>query len=347
MKSVNLAVIIAAAFLSAAPAFGADGKSEVYSNESLNQPRYAENGGLPVYVSELSNINDYGIFANGGWDGSWYAGFNVCWIEKLPGPPPGQYRKAFVGAKLGRMKTRPAAGKPSWEKEAIPGQIYVSVASTPAWKSSQGYFLCSSQDIPLEPDPENALEGVGESRWFWTEVPLESLSLAEPNYVALWSPTPYFVSSASSPVLAGGWGSQELNSWLNNDVRGYPPINASSSLKTGITVFEPAIAIKLIPKGTEQEIAVTIVDIKDGRKNTANKTFIASVSGNQIEKAWLEASSDGKIWQKQGRFVYGPPYAFTLKADALPRGKAQVRCAASDIWENTGHSQPLEIEVSR
>jgi len=122
---------------------------------------------LPVYLAELSNLNDYLLFANGGWDGNWYAGFNVCWMKELPIPAAGDYIRAFVGAKLGRMKTRPIAGKPVWEREPIPGSLYISVNSTPSWKQSNSYFLVDARDIPLEGDAENALEGVGESRWFW------------------------------------------------------------------------------------------------------------------------------------------------------------------------------------
>ncbi|MHB9155226.1 MAG: hypothetical protein ACYC5N_05965, partial [Endomicrobiales bacterium] len=282
---------------------------------------------LPVYLSELSNINDYALFANSGWDGNWYAGFNVCWMEALPAAPQGEYVKAFVGAKIGRMKTRSAQGRPVWEKEPIPGSIYMALSSTPAWKNTQSNFLVDTRDLPLEGDFENALEGVGEARWFWAEVPLSSVNFDGPNYVALWSPTEYFVSTASSPILAGGWGSQKVNSWMNNDVRGYPPINPRSSLKTPITVFEPAIAMKLVPAGAEQEIVVTIDNIREGRDGTANKSFFVSVRGEEIEKAWLEISVEGGPWEKRGRYAYSAPFFLTLKADALPEGKINVRCA--------------------
>ncbi|OGS07324.1 MAG: hypothetical protein A2204_07205 [Elusimicrobia bacterium RIFOXYA1_FULL_47_7] len=301
----------------------------------------------PVYLSELTNINDYGVFANGGWDGSWYAGYNLCWMEKLPKPPEGSYSKVYIGAKLGRMKTRPVAGKPVWEREPIPGEIYMAISSTPAWKSNQKYFLVSSADIPLEGDMENALEGVGESRWFWAEVPLSAVNFNGPNFVSLWSPTEYFVSTASAPVLAGGWGSQEVNTWMNNDIKGYPPINPATSLKTAITVFEPAIAVKLVPQGSEREIKVQITQVLEGRKKTSNKTFAAEITGSEIEKAWLEYSLDNKAWQKIGRYVYGTPYMFTLKADALPVGKVSVRCAAQDAWGNKGFSAEIALGVSK
>ena len=74
---------------------------------------------IPVYVSKLSNINDYDIFANSGWDGNWYVGYNVCWIKKLPHFRQGKYARAQIGAKIGRAKTRRIPGKSTWEKELI------------------------------------------------------------------------------------------------------------------------------------------------------------------------------------------------------------------------------------
>ena len=319
--------------------------SEEYVDE--DEPVAAIRRPLPVYLSQLSNLNDYCIFANGGWDGNWYVGFNVCWIEEMPIPPEGNYVRAYVGAKLGRAKTRVVSGKPGWEKEAIPGDIYVSLSSTPAWRSSQKYFLTDTGDIPLEGDAENALEGVGESRWFWTEVPVNAVSPDSPSYIALWSPTDFLMSTSSSPILAGGWGSQKVNSWLNNDVFGYAPLNPANARKTAISAFEPAIAVKLIPEGADQEIKVSIDAIKDGREKTSNKTLIVSVSGEEIEKAWLEISTDDKQWKKYGRPVYGSPYMFTMKTENLSEGRASIRCAAQDVWGNIGYSQKTEISISK
>src|SRR4051794_28980944 len=61
----------------------------------------------PVYVAQLANLNDYNVFANSGWDGNWYVGYDTCWIKKLPPVPPGRYRRAFLGARLGRAKLEP------------------------------------------------------------------------------------------------------------------------------------------------------------------------------------------------------------------------------------------------
>jgi hypothetical protein len=193
----------------------------------------------------------------------------------------------------------------------------------------------------------NALEGEGESRWFWTEVPINDVNGDGSNFLALWSPTEYFVSTASSPILAGGRGSNDVHSWLNNDIKGYPPLDPKGALKTGVSAFEPAIVLKLIPAGTEQDIIVKIRQIADGRVTTPNKTFIVSVSGEEIEKAWLEVTGPDGSWNKHGIYLYSTPFSFTLKPEILPQGKMKVRVSASDVWGNTGSSDPVEIEISR
>ena len=304
----------------------------------------------PVYISELPNINDYDIFANSGWDGNWYVGYNVCWIEKfniVPPSPTGTYRKAFIGAKLGRAKTMSVKDKSSWEKEPIPGDIYIGIAPSPAWKSTSRFFLVSCTDIPLEGDMVNAQEGSGEARWYWVEVPMEMVNLEGPNYVALWSPNDYFISRDTAPILCGGWGARgaEANTWLNNEIQGAPPIDPDDSLKTAISVFEPAIAMKLTPSDTEQDIVVQLFDIKEGKKGTQNKTIIASISGDSIERAWIEYAKHDLQYTKTGKFLYNPPWNFTLNPNLLPKERLFIRITAQDTWGNRGYSQPLEMEV--
>ncbi|OGS20294.1 MAG: hypothetical protein A3J83_04970 [Elusimicrobia bacterium RIFOXYA2_FULL_40_6] len=304
----------------------------------------------PVYLSELPNINEYDIFANSGWDGNWYVGYNVCWIEKIsniPKSPTDFYRKAYIGAKLGRAKVRPVEGKSSWEKEPIPGDIYIGVSSTSSWKSNSRYFLASSLDMPIEGDMMNAQSGTGEARWFWAEVPIDQINLEGPNYIALWSPTDYFTARDTAPILCGGWGTKgaETNTWLNNEIEGAPPIDPADSLKTPISVFEPAIAMKLIPAKTEQEIKIQVFEVKDGKKGTPNKTIVASVEGNQIEKTWLEYATMASAYQRIGAFLYNLPWIFTLNPEKLPKEKIFVRVAAEDVWGNRGYSQNVEMIV--
>src|SRR5258708_7528191 len=65
---------------------------------------HAQTSDYPVFVSQVPNPNDYMLFANAGWDGNWYVGYNNGWIKRLPAIPPGNYARAYLGAKLGRMK---------------------------------------------------------------------------------------------------------------------------------------------------------------------------------------------------------------------------------------------------
>ncbi|MEW6039980.1 MAG: hypothetical protein AB1633_00475 [Elusimicrobiota bacterium] len=307
----------------------------------------------PVYVCNLPNINDYDIFASGGWDGNWYVGYNVCWIVRLYIPEElnrERFSRFFIGAKLGRAKTRKIDKRPSWEREPIPGSVYIAISSTSAWKSNQRYFLVSTLDIALEDDFENALEGTGEARWFWADVAPEQVNFDGPNFIALWSPTEFFVSRDTSPILAGGWGAKggESNTWLNDEIQGSPPIEPSTTLKTPISVFEPAIALKLIPSGDPQEIIVSIETVNDGRRNTQEKVIRTAVYGNNIERVWMEVEDKEKsVYKKIWRYIYNPPYIFTLKPAYLAEGKVKLRVAAQDVWGNTGFSEPIELNVER
>src|ERR1019366_1859363 len=114
----------------------------------------------------------------------------------------GTYVRAYVGVKLGRMKTLPPVGRPP-EFSPIPGEIWIALSSTPSWTAKERMRLIATDDIPLDGNSEYATDHVGESQWFWTEVPLESIHVDGDNFVALWSPTPALLSISSSPVLAG------------------------------------------------------------------------------------------------------------------------------------------------
>src|SRR5438552_1865059 len=70
-------------------------------------PLVAQTSDYPVFVAQIPNPNDYVLFANSGWDGNWYVGYNNGWVKKLPAVPNGNYARAYLGAKLGRMKTLP------------------------------------------------------------------------------------------------------------------------------------------------------------------------------------------------------------------------------------------------
>ena len=39
-------------------------------------PLFAQSPDYPVFVAQVPNPNDYSLFANSGWDGNWYVGYN-------------------------------------------------------------------------------------------------------------------------------------------------------------------------------------------------------------------------------------------------------------------------------
>lgn len=289
----------------------------------------------PIFVSELENPNDFNLFATAGWDGGWGVGYDRGWVSKLPPlSNKERFKRAYLGAKLGRAK------------KDYSGRIYISVNSLPSWEKDNSYFLVSTNDIPMDE--------TGEAQWFWVEVPLFAVSASTWNYVSLWSPDEalhYERSSStatasffSSPILAGGEsGSSIVNSWLCSDIRGYPP----TSLKTYVTVYEPALAIKLVPENEEQ-INLKLINIKDKEIISDEKIIIVSVGGRDVEKVWLQSSKDlkNKDWQKCSRFQCSAPYIFTLKKESLNGSKKIfIRAAAKDIFENKGYSTKIELII--
>ena len=206
-------------------------------------------------------------------------------------------------------------------------------------------MLTRTEDIPLEYDYENAIEDVGESRWFWTEIPLDKINFRGDNYLILWSPNEYFTSTSSAPILAAAWGDKEVDSWLNTKIAGQPS-DLEDPLSTPITVFEPAIAMKLIPKGIENNLKIEIIDIKDVLKDSPAKSITALIEGSGVERAWLEFSKNGRSWKKIYRHIYGPPYVFILNPEGFAAGKITIRVSALDMFGNVASSKGITLTIN-
>jgi hypothetical protein len=313
---------------------------------------FAAASDYPVYVAQVPNPNDYVLFANGGWDGNWYVGYNNCWVKKLPAIPPGQYARAYIGAKLGRMKTLPPVGRPP-QFDPIPAEIWMALSSTPAWKPSQRIKLTSTDDIPLETSPEFALENTGESEWYWTEVPVSALNLSGDNFLALWSPTPALVSVSSSPVLAAAWGGKDINTWLLNSIKGVPPTSPKAALKNGLSYFQPALALKLIPAGQPHPIHVQLVTWQNGSPDHLKPVLTASADGESIERVWVEQNVHNRRgdvvtgqWVQVGRSLWKAPYVFSLDQGKLAKGNVMLRVCAVNVWGEKAASDAFGIQVS-
>ena len=306
----------------------------------------AANSDFPVYLTQLPNLNDYSLFANGGWDGNWYVGYDTCWIKKVPRIPPGHYARAFIGARVGRMKTMSGGPKP-WDKKALPGSLYMAISSTTGWTAAQVHPLAETRDIPTEGDAENALETIGESRWFWVEIPLSQINLSGDNFLALGMSTPGFVSVSSGPVLAAGWGGKDINTWLVKGLHGAPPVPGAKADISGLSYFQPALALKLIPEGPPHPLEVTVLGWTPGSPDHLKPVVTARVKGDSVERVWLEYSPVGKqTWTRIGRFQWSSPFIFSIEQAELPHGRVHLRAAAANLWEETYASAPFTVEVS-
>lgn len=298
---------------------------------------------VPSVVTLAPTVHGYNRFADGGPDANWYIGFNNAWIVKLPPAPAGEFSRAFIGAKIGRAKTRPVADKP-WLRETIPGKVYAGISGSPAWSSEQSFFLAETRDIPAEADPQASVDGVGAGEWFWAEVPLSQVSFTGPNYLIVWSPTNYFNKASSAPILAATELSEpdgETHAWLNRSIQGVPPRARGGALETPLNTLAPAIAIKLVPPGPD-EPAVSIADLTVAR---AGKSVVArfSAAGEDVAEAWIEASRDQLEWQRVSRFQRRPPYSFILSGDKAPAPGTFLRGVARDISGAVGQSEAYMI----
>jgi hypothetical protein len=298
---------------------------------------------MPTYLSLAPNINEFTRFADGGPDGNWYVGYNNAWIVKLPPAPAGDFAKAYIGAKVGRAKTKPLANKP-WLRERIEGRLYMGVSQQPAFSSEQSFFLVDAVDIPLEGDPQTFVEGVGAGEWMWAEVPLSLISFNKPNYLIIWSPSKYFVKASSAPILAGAEvveapeEGSEPRAWNNHSIMGVPPRSPAGALETPLTNMSPALAIKLVPNA-ESEVSVGDFSIeKAGRRVVAQ----FSVAGTDVAEAWLETSRDQLDWSRASHYRRQQPYIISLNAEKLTPGTF-LRAAARDSLGKVGYSDAIGI----
>lgn len=299
---------------------------------------YAARSPVPAYFSLVKDLGRFYMYANGGFNADWYVGYNNAWIVKLPPIPVGTYAKAYIGAKLGRAKIK--SWPQGWDKTPIPGKIYMAVAQDPRFTSDNMYFLADTTDLPLEPLPNDSLDGVDSAKWFWTEIPLSRVSAEKENYLALWAAARYFTSSSSSPIIAAAISDdKEENVWLNRSIRGNPP-SGDGVLETPISGIKPALAFKLVPQNDYK------VFIKGFMGELADGNILVSFSaiGEDIRAAWIELSYDKFEWSRVGRFMFRAPYFNSLKREELSNDLFYLRAAAADSLENTGYSKEIAIQ---
>ena len=216
-----------------------------------------------------------------------------------------------------------------------------------------------TNDIPFEGIVDEAINGVGKSQWFWRKIPLEKINFGGDSFIALWSNSIYLESVSSSPILAAAWerisrsdsGDEEapkqaIDTWLNSDIKGMPPRDPKNSLKTAITYFKPAIAIKLIPMNTYKvNVGMTLTTCQgpDGDEVLIS----AFIVGVNIEKAWVEYSTDKRKWEKLTVPCWAAPYQFVINKYNSPSGIYSLRVVAVDELGNRGESSSLELTAMK
>jgi len=254
----------------------------------------------------------------------------------------GSWNRAFVGAKLGGMKTERKPGRPDWDQRVIPGEIFAAVTQTFPCLPHRRYPLVRTEEIPLAGHPRQPLEGVGEARWFWTEIPLSSLSTDVPNIVVIYSPSEALKGEEHSPVLAGARVEDQRIAWWRDKSEGQPPRTSTAAFQFPAVSYTPAVALKLVPARSVRP-QVNLPASSEGFWNGKNLVVRAAVKGTNIESAWLEISPDGRQWTRRGRSLRGAPYIFTVSPAFLPVGPFHIRVSARDVWEAVGTSSPVSV----
>lgn len=310
---------------------------------SAQDARKVETGpaNVPFYQALNGDLSEFYFYADGGWDGNWYAGYNNCWVVKLPPMETRGYKKAYIGSKLGRAKSFPIPQRP-WESKPAEGKVFMGLSQSGEFSSRQSYFLIDNQDIPLEPLPKESIKGVGGAQWFWTEVPIEEISPAKPNYLALWSEAELFTEAGKSPVVAGAprKASGEAEVWIVRDLKGTPPRGGKNAFDMPVGAFAPAMAVKLVPENNLKVVPRAL----DVREDGGDVIISFSAIGQDIEMAWLEMSYDGFNWSRFGRYYFIPPYSMTTPKKSLPASKFYLRAVAVDSLENIGYSKAITME---
>ena len=315
-------------------------RSRSASRSESQQVETITDAALPSYLSLADDLSRFGRFADGGSDSNWYIGFNNAWIVRLPPRPAGDFSRAYIGAKIGRAKTRPKKKRP-WEHTVISGKVYMAVSPRPAFNSDQSFFLAETADIPIQTHSSIFMPGAGKSEWFWAEVPLKLISREENNFLIIWSPTREFRDSDRAPILAAAQTktvSAQPNAWNNHKILGVPPRSENSALQTPINL-KPALAIKLVPPN-EESVTITAFETLASEEELLSRF---SVVGRDIEFSWLEMAPDELEWSRVSTFDRGSPFAVKVPRSIIPKRGAYLRAVARDAYGNEGQSASVYV----
>ena len=215
-------------------------------------------------------------------------GYNNAWIVKLPAAPVGDFSRAFIGAKLGRAKTRPSENRP-WVRDHVPGKIYMAISPTPAFNNKQTFFLIDAADIPAEPDPSASVEGIGSSEWFWAEVPLDKVSFTGPNYVIVGPPR----SISRAPEFAHPGRGLARRFRVQGDPRVEQPLHLRRAATKGSKHCRPPSTTSPGPG-------------HQARASCHERGHVTDITARSLEQVPVEFSAGGEPRGNMGRDLPGP-----------------------------------------
>ncbi|MGM0568577.1 MAG: hypothetical protein ACQESB_05110 [Elusimicrobiota bacterium] len=296
------------------------------------------------FIGELPTPGEYSLFAGGGWDGNWFVGSTQKWVSKLPPVDTSGFKRAFLGARLGRAKTlkqvRERLKNKSGENDAQnyalperPGKIKIGVSES-IEEFPKGDLLVYTDEIPLEGSDNHALRGVGESRWFFREIDINEISDDKNNFVFLFSNDQFLNSASVSPILAAG-----ISSTGGNDSY----IIKDGKEKSAINYFEPAVAIKLVAEDSPVP-GIKVMGFKEHPHLESAHAVITDVRGEYISKVWLEVDN-GSGWQKKGVPEYSPPFDLLFDYEGFEKGEYRIRAGVLNWWEKKDYSQPVVLSI--
>ncbi len=290
------------------------------------------------YVSLIKDLNNYYLYANGGFHADWYVGYNNAWIVNLGTVSTSGYSKAYIGVKLGRAKNK--TYPQSDDTSPVEGKILASISQTPVFPS-YSYVVTENSEIPMEPIEGESIKRVDSSKWFWTEIPLSRISQDKENYVAVWAQSQDFVSSSKAPIIAAGYLDDGVeNVWINHSIKGSLP-SKESALEMAISGIKPAIVLKLISDNDYKVV------IKNFSYEKVKDLYVLNwnVIGTDVVKSWIEISYDRLEWKKFGNYIYSSPYFISFTPSELPKDIFYLRACGSDIFENIGCSNPIGMNL--
>lgn len=231
------------------------------------------------------------------------------------------------------------------EKTSRPKKIYIAVSATLDFRDRLKVFpLAESAEIPLEGSPEEAVEGIGEARWFWAEIPADLVRDFSSVYLACWSDDPLYNRHDTAPIIASGWGDQTEDSWMTALDKDRP----DSSQSKGISYFEPALAVKLVVSEKDETASPIKIKKWDAQPDPERQ------GKRYIVRFWLEMERDSlarfqmEKEEKQGFVLWGFPFwnspAIVTVKD-VEKGRYRVRALGRSWSEEESVSPVLDIEI--